>query len=106
MRSPLAKLKPYLVDTTAKARERYAADTLALDKVRAFMTEAAQKGESAVRVVLTMNVRGTDAARALEEWAKKEEFIFTWEIRPIEKTDGPRETVFEPELRWIESGIR
>ena len=106
MRSPLAKLKPYLVDTTAKAREHYAADTLARDKVRALMTAAAESGRSAVRVTLTMNVRGTDAARALEEWAEKEGFIFTWETRPIEKTDGPRETIFEPELRWIESGIR
>lgn len=106
MRSPLSKLRPFLTQATLEARERYASDALARDKVRALMTEAADAGWSAVRVTLSMNVRGTKAALTLETWAEEEGFIFTWEERPVDQPDGPRETIFEPELRWIESSIR
>ena len=106
MRSPLAKLRPFLTKATLEARERYASGALARDKVRALMTEAADAGRSAVRVALTMNVRGTKAALTLETWAEEEGFILTWEDRSVDRPDRPRETIFEPELRWIEAGIR
>ena len=106
MRSPVTPLKPFLVEETRKAREAYAADALGLDKVRETVTKAALAGEGVVRIPLTMRVHETKAAADLEAWAKGQGFIFTWEARPLERPDAPRETVFEPEIRWIESGIR
>ena len=106
MRSPVTPLKEFLAKEAAKAREQYAADALSLTKVREAMTTAALAGEAAVRIPLTMRVHETRAAASLEAWAKEEGFLFGWVERPLLRPGACQETIYEPEIRWIEAGIR
>jgi hypothetical protein len=106
MKFERASLKPFLVELTEKARQEYAASALDLETVRQVMTAAAKAGRAAVRIPLTVDVHGTDAAAKLEQWAVKEGLILSWEGRQVGTPDGPRDVISEPELRWISSPVR
>ena len=106
MRNPITPLKEFLVKEATKAREQYASDALNLTKVREAMTTAALAGESAVRIPLTMRVHETEAAAKLEMWAKEQGLLFGWVERPLLRPGACQETIYEPEIRWIEAGIR
>ena len=68
MRDPRNALRPYLVKETQAAREKLAAGLFAIEAVRNQITEAALRGEGAIRVTLgqvTAELRDTDAQLAL-----------------------------------------
>jgi hypothetical protein len=106
MKFPLAQLKPVLIETTERARAAYADTALKLETVREKMTEAANNGRSAVRIALEMNVLGTPAAHRLEAWAETEGFTLLWVGRLTGGGNAPVETIQEPEIGWMEGGIR
>ncbi|MTW18795.1 hypothetical protein GJ689_21575 [Rhodoplanes serenus] len=101
MRAPLAKLLPILQAETARAIETAAAE-IAPEQVRAKITAAAKAGQSALRVRLPspVNVRDTEAAKALTAWCKKEGLKLAWENRAVDLDDGRRVIVWEPEISW------
>lgn len=106
MKSGLTKLRGHLLEQTNRAREALAREKLNIEAIRLMLDGAAQQGDDAVRIRVDVDIRQTTAAAALNQWAAKEGLILTWEMRPVDQPDGRRVSTFDPEIRWLLSGLR
>lgn len=98
------RLLAVLVEASAEAREREAAKLLGIDVVRIAIHQAAEAGQSGLRLRLPDwldAVTTTPAARALADWAKREGLRLDWVPREASLPDGRRVTVAEPEIIWL-----
>lgn len=104
MKPPLVKLKPTLEKEMLKVIEDFATAEYNPATVRIRIFDAAKNGQSALRLktleAFDADLRKTEAARRLEAWCRENDLRITWESRVVEKADGRRVTVFEPEISW------
>ena len=102
MRPPLGKLLPELQRQSREACEQFAAAEFKPDVVRMRIFEAAKKGHTVLRLTLPhhLDLRATNAARALAEWCKESELTLEWLSREVDTGDSRRATVWEPEISW------
>lgn len=104
MKAKCARLVPTLVAATAAAREREAAKLLGVEVVRVAIHQAAEAGQSGLRLRLPDwldAVVNTTAARGLMDWARREGLRLDWMPREASLPDGRRVTVVEPEITWL-----
>lgn len=105
MRDPRHAFRPYIVQETHDARERLAAEHFGLDAVREKISQAAQRGEGALRLPLgslTAELRDTEAARTLMAWCKKNGLKLEWTERVLERPNGLRLRSSEAVIMWVE----
>ena len=101
------KVKPFLPalqDETADAREKFAKQAFNLELVKMNLVKVANRGQASFRIRLPNNLsglNGTEAAKALEAFCKREGVRLTWEKRSAELPDEGRHVdVVEPEFSW------
>lgn len=104
MKPPLVKLKPTLEKEMLKVIEDFAAAEYNPAAVRIRIFDAAKNGQSALRLraleAFDTDLRRTEAAKRLEAWCVENDLKITWESRVVEKEDGRRTNIFEPEISW------
>lgn len=108
MRDPRNALRPFVEKETKAAREKLASEHFKLEALRDGITEAAARGEGSMRLPLegvTAELRGTDAAKAMEEWCKENRFRLEWTERIIERPNGLRLRTAEAVIIWIEETL-
>jgi hypothetical protein len=105
MRDPRNKLRPFIVKETQEAREKLAALHFALEPVREKITEAALRGEGALRLPLgqlTAELRETEAARELAAWCEVNGLKLEWAERVLERANGLKLRTMEAVITWVE----
>lgn len=102
MKSGLKELFAELVKETAAAREKRAAEHLNLTTIREQIYKSARTGEFSFRIRLPegVDVRGTKAGQALQDWGEKEGLRIVWETRACDMPDGRRVDIVEPVISW------
>jgi hypothetical protein len=95
-------LLPELQQETQNQREAVAADTFDLAAVRLALHQAAHKGQSTMRLRVTLSgLNKTDAADKLVAWCQREGISMTWEKRVQDVPDEGRQVeIVEPEFSW------
>jgi hypothetical protein len=106
MRTPVNALRPFLVTTTADAREKLAAALYHPDRVKDLLTITALAGASSLRLTqeAAIDLQRTEAARALEAWASGQRLHLAWEPRNLRADDGRDIRVHEPVVSWGDAG--
>ncbi len=105
MRDPRNALRPFLIQETHAAREKLAAAHFDLEALRAKISDAAMRGEGALRLPLgpvTAELRETAAAGKLAAWCLAQGIRLEWSEMTIERPDGIRLRTAEPVLSWVE----
>lgn len=105
MRDPRNAFRPFIVKETGEARERLAAEHFALDAVREKISEAARRGEGALRLPLgqlTAELRETEAAKKLAAWCDKNGLALDWVERVLERPNGLKLRTMEATITWVE----
>jgi hypothetical protein len=93
------------VRETQEAREKLAAVHFGLEALREKITEAALRGEGALRLPLgqlTAELRETEAARKLAEWCELNGLKLEWAERVLERPNGLKLRTMEATLTWVE----
>jgi hypothetical protein len=105
MRDPRNAFRPFIVKETQEARERLAAEHFKLEAVREKISEAAQRGEGALRLPLgqlTAELRETEAARKLAAWCEANGLKLEWAERVLERPNGLKLRTMEALISWVE----
>jgi hypothetical protein len=105
MRAPLNALKPYAIKEAQSERERVAGVQYHADRLRDAVSEAARRGELAVKLPhgeIVTELRGTEAADNLAAWAEKNGLRVEWAERLVERPNGLRVKIAEPVISWGE----
>lgn len=102
MKASLSKLVPELERSYKTALEQLAAQYLRTDKVRNQLHESAKKGHRALRIPLPdgVDLRKTDGAAMLLEWAKESGIAVEWASRTATIEGGRQATGFDVEISW------
>jgi hypothetical protein len=103
MRAPLNALKPYAVKEAQSERERLASVHFHADRLRDAVSEAARRGELAVKLPhgeIVIELRGTEAADKLAEWVERNGMRLEWAERHIERPNGLKVKIGEPIISW------
>lgn len=105
MRDPRNAFRPFILKETADAREKLAATHFALDALREKISEAAARGEGALRLPLgqlTAELRETEAARKLKAWCELNGLRLEWAERVLERPNGLKLRTMEAVVIWVE----
>jgi hypothetical protein len=105
MRDPRNALKPFAVKEAETAREKLAVEAYKIDAIKAQIIEAAQRGETRVRIragEALVDLSSTEAAQALVAWAKDNGLNLSWERIAADRPNGLRVIIAEPVLQWAE----
>ena len=105
MRDPRNAFRPFIVKETQAAREKLAAKHFALDPVREKISEAAARGEGAIRLPLgqlAAELRDTEAARRLAEWCAQNSLAVEWAEVTLERPNGLKLHTAELVITWVE----
>lgn len=105
MRDPRNALRPFAVKETLAAREKQAATHFALEAVRDKISEAAMRGEGAIRLPLgplAVELRETEAARKLAAWCADNGLAVEWAETMLERPNGLRLRTAEIVITWLE----
>ncbi len=105
MRDPRNAFRPFIVKETQAAREKLAAQHFDLESVRDKISEAAMRGEGAIRLPLgqlTTELRETEAARKLAEWCERNGLAMEWADTVLERPNGLRLRTAELVITWLE----
>ena len=108
MRDPRNALRPFLVKETKTACERLAGELFRLDNVRDAITDAAMRGEGAVRLTLgeaTAELRQTEAAGKLVAWCKDNGLRLEWTERILDRPNGLRLRTAEAVIIWVDETL-
>ncbi|MCA3653528.1 MAG: hypothetical protein IOC54_17110 [Methylobacterium sp.] len=108
MRDPRNALKPFLVKETQAAREKLAARHFALDAITQRVTEAAMRGEGAIRLCLgeqSAELRTTKAATELLAWCERNGLRAEWIEITIPRPNGLRLRTAELVLSWVDETL-
>ncbi len=103
MRDPRNALTPFLVKETADSLEKIAAKLCDVNVIAEEAIAAATRGEWAIRITdrgLVVDVRSTEAARKLAEWAKANRMTLEWLERAVERSNGLKVMIAEPVISW------
>jgi hypothetical protein len=95
-------LLPELKQETQNKREAAAAKAFDLEAVRLALHQAANTGQSTMRVRVSLpGLHKTDAGKKLFEWCKREGISATWERRFQDVPGEARQVeIVEPEFSW------
>lgn len=105
MRDPRNAFRPFIVKETQAAREKLAEVHFALAAVRDKISEAAMRGEGALRLPLgqlAAELRETEAARKLAEWCEQNGLKLEWAERVLERPNGLKLRTMEAVITWVE----
>jgi len=105
MRDPRNAFRPFIVKETQDAREKLATAHFDLEGVREKISDAAMRGEGALRLPLghlTAELRETEAARELAAWCEKNGLRLEWVERVVDRSDGVRLRTSEPQILWAD----
>jgi hypothetical protein len=105
MRDPRNAFRPFIVKETQAAREQLAAAHFELDVVAQRITDAAKRGEGALRLPLgqiATELRETEAARQLVAWCEANALRLEWAERVLERPDGLKLRTMEAVITWVE----
>ncbi len=108
MRDPRNALRPFIVKEAETAREKLAVEAYKIDAIKAQIIEAAQRGETRVRIPIgaaLVDLSKTEAAKALAAWAEQNGLSLSWEPIAAERPNGLRVLLSEPVLQWAEERI-
>jgi hypothetical protein len=105
MRDPRNAFRPFIVKETQTAREKLAAVHFDLEAVRNKISDAAMRGEGALRLPLgqlTAELRDTEAARKLAEWCEKNGLKLEWAEITLDRPNGLKLRTAELVITWLE----
>ncbi len=102
MKAKLTPLRPFAIESAAKAREALAQRLFNRDEIAQAISSAAIKGELAVKVPqdVAVNLNNTEEAARLGEWVTRLGMSLEWVERVMERPNGLRVKVFEPVISW------
>ncbi len=105
MRDPRNAFRPFIIKETQAAREKLAEVHFALEAVRDKISEAAMRGEGALRLPLgqlAAELRETEAARKLAEWCEANGLRIEWAEITLERPNGLKLRTAEMVITWVE----
>lgn len=105
MRDPRNALRPFVIKATREACDKAALELFDLHKLADSILSAAIRGEGALKIPLgplALDLRGTDAAKALVAWVQDSGMKLEWAERHVERPNGLKVKVAEPVISWTD----